>query len=469
MTADILIVDDEDDIRLMISGLLEDEGYTARCASNSDAALAEIKKKKPDLIIQDVWLEGSPLDGLEILEHMQRFDPDLPMIMISGHGTIEMAVQALHNGAYDFIEKPFKSDKFLVLAARAVETVRLKRENKELKRKQSRQHQDHLNGASAKMKQVQQIIERVAPTESRVLITGAPGTGKDIAARILHKKSNRAKGAFVVLNCALMTPERLEQELFGIEENGEVTRRGLLEQADAGTLFLDEVGDLPKETQAKILHLLTNQSFTRIGGKTPRQVTARIIASTNQDLQQKIQSGQFREDLYYRLNVVPLRMPELAERREDIPELVSHFASRICEENGIKPTGFDADATAFLQSYAWKGNIRQLRNVIEWSLIVNNKPDTDVITIDMLPQDIRGGQKNTNDDAAFQTYAELMTKPLREARSDFEAAYLAAQIERFDGNISRTAKFVGMERSALHRKIKSLGIQEQEDEQESAA
>ncbi len=464
MTSDILIVDDEEDIRLMIAGILEDEGYSPRMASQSDEALQEIKTKKPDLIIQDVWLEGSKLDGLEILEHLQKYDADLPIIMISGHGTIEMAVKALQLGAYDFIEKPFKTDKFLILVKRALETLSLKKENKVLREKAMDQAILEFNGPSAKMKQVQQTIERVAPTESRVLITGAPGTGKDIAARLIHQHSNRAEGQFVVLNCALMTPERLDEELFGVEQESKILKRGLFEQADKGTLFLDEVADMPKETQAKILNVLTHQSFTRIGGQKRLDVNVRIVAATNQDLKEKIEAHEFREDLYYRLNVVPLNMPDLADRREDIPDLISFFSDRICQSNNLKPVKFSDDAIAFLKKYTWHGNIRQLRNIVEWSIIVNAGSGGDVISYDVLPPEIKGtSQANSNDNPGFQAYSDLMSKPLRDARSLFEREYLKSQIERFDGNISKTAEFVGMERSALHRKIKSLGINDDEE------
>lgn len=467
MANDILIVDDEEDIRLMIAGILEDEGYAPRMAKNSDEALAEIKKHKPELIIQDVWLEDSVLDGLEILENVQKFDKELPIIMISGHGTIEMAVKALHLGAYDFIEKPFKSDKFLILVKRALETFSLKKENKELRQKTNDIHISQFNGPSQKMRQVQQIIERVAPTESRVLITGAPGTGKDIAARQIHQKSERSQGQFVVLNCALMTPERLDEELFGIERGDKIIKRGLLEQADKGTLFLDEVADMPLETQAKILNVLTNQSFTRIGGQKRLDVDARIIAATNQNLKEKIEKKKFREDLYYRLNVVPLNMPDLHERREDIPELIAFFAEKICLSNKIKPMHFSEETVVFLKKYKWQGNIRQLRNIVEWSIIVNAGLGAKEITLEMLPAEIKGNHSasSSNDNPEFlQVYSELMAKPLRDARNLFEREYLKSQIDRFDGNISKTAEFVGMERSALHRKIKSLGINDDEDQ-----
>lgn len=458
MKTDILIVDDEDDIRMLIEGLLEDEGYGTRQASGSDQALAEIARKKPDLIVQDIWLEGSPLDGLQILEKVHESDPDIPVIMISGHGTIEMAVSALHHGAYDFIEKPFKSDRLLVLVKRALESVRLRRENKRLRERQAGMEDLKLNGQSSHIRHVQQVIERVAPTESRVLITGAPGTGKEVAARLIHQQSPRAAKPFVVLNCALMTPERMDEELFGIEENGVILKNGLLEQADEGTLFLDEVSDMPLETQGKILHVLMDQSFTRIGGTARINVDARIIAATNQDLQARIRDRKFREDLFYRLNVVPLPMPRLNERRDDIPELIDYFVERIARENGVRPLRFSEEAIIFLQGYSWQGNIRQLRNVVEWSLIVNAGDDeVGELDINMLPPDIQGAQGTKNDPAA-RAYAELMTRPLRDARQMFEREYLQAQIERFNGNISRTAKFVGMERSALHRKIKTLGL-----------
>ncbi|MGM0421570.1 MAG: sigma-54-dependent transcriptional regulator [Pseudomonadota bacterium] len=460
---DILIVDDEDDIRMLIEGLLEDEGYKTREAANSDQALAAIAEKRPDLVIQDIWLEDSALDGLQILEELRDMDPDLPVIMISGHGTIEMAVSALHNGAYDFIEKPFKSDRLLMLVKRALESVALRRENKRLRQRQSGMADLKLNGQSPKIRQIQQTIERVGPTESRVLITGAPGTGKEVAARLIHNQSPRAENPFVILNCALMTPDRMDEELFGIEENGVVRKNGLLEQADEGTLFLDEVSDMPLETQGKILHVLIDQSFTRIGGNSRIDVDARIIAATNQNLQNRIADGKFREDLYYRLNVVPLPMPRLSERRDDIPELIDYFVTRIAHENGVRPLRFSEEAIIFLQGYSWQGNIRQLRNVIEWSLIVNAGDDeSGEMSVEMLPPEIRGAKDADNGPAA-QAYAELMTKSLRDARHLFEREYLKAQIERFNGNISRTAKFVGMERSALHRKIKMLGLAEENE------
>jgi two-component system nitrogen regulation response regulator NtrX len=460
---DILIVDDEDDIRMLIEGLLEDEGYKTREAANSDQALAAIKHKRPDLVVQDIWLEGSTLDGLQILEKIREIDSDLPVIMISGHGTIEMAVSALHNGAYDFIEKPFKTDRLLMLVKRALESVSLRRENKRLRQRQSGMADLKLNGQSPKIKQIQQTIERVGPTESRVLITGAPGTGKEVAARLIHNQSPRAENPFVILNCALMTPDRMDEELFGIEENGIVRKHGLLEQADEGTLFLDEVSDMPLETQAKILHVLIDQSFTRIGGNSRVDVDARIIAATNQNLQSRITEGKFREDLYYRLNVVPLQMPRLSERRDDIPELIDYFVTRIAHENGVRPLRFSQEAVIFLQGYSWQGNIRQLRNVVEWSLIVNAGDDeSGEMSVEMLPPEIRGAKSAENGPAA-QAYAELMTRSLRDARHMFEREYLKTQIDRFNGNISRTAKFVGMERSALHRKIKMLGLVEENE------
>ncbi len=454
--ADILIVDDEDDIRMLIDGVLEDEGYATREASSSDEALAHIADRVPDLIVQDIWLEGSDMDGIEILQHVKSEYPDVPVIMISGHGTIEMAVSSLRKGAYDFIEKPFKSDRLLTLVTRALETSSLKAENKKLKAAAYQNHQDlTFNGQSQRIKQVQQVIDRIAKTESRILIRGAPGTGKEVAARLVHQNSLRADAPFVVLNCALMTPERMDEELFGTERDGTVLRAGLLEEADGGTLFLDEVGDMPLDTQAKIMGVLTQQRFTRIGGTDLIDVDARIIASTNQDLENKISAGNFREDLYYRLNVVPLDMPKLTDRREDIPELIAYFTDKIAKESGVKPKEFADDAIMFLKGYGWQGNIRQLRNVIEWSLIVNSDDEDGSITVDRLPPEIRGIQTTASQGDA-QSYAELMSQPLRVARKMFEREYLQAQIARFDGNVSRTAKFIGMERSALHRKLKHL-------------
>lgn len=464
MTADILIVDDEDDIRMLIEGILEDEGYKTRQASSSDEAMAELERAEPDLLVQDIWLEGSDMDGLQILDHVRETMPDAPVIMISGHGTIEMAVSALHKGAYDFIEKPFKSDRLITLVHRALETQSLKKENKRLRTMQGTQQDLKLNGQSPRIKQVQQTIERVGPTESRVLITGSPGTGKEVVARLIHQYSNRKDQEFVILNCALMTPERMDEEFFGVERAGQIVKNGLLERADGGTLFLDEVSDIPLETQAKIMNVLTHQNFTRIGGTERVFVNVRVIASTNQNLREKISNGAFREDLYYRLNVVPLQMPKLTERREDIPELIDYFTDKIAQENAIKTRKFSQEAVIFLQGYGWQGNIRQLRNVIEWSLIVNSAEDDEKdITVDMLPPEIRGID-TTKSSTAMKAYSDLMTKPLRTARKMFEREYLKAQIERFDGNISRTAKFIGMERSALHRKIKALELANQDDD-----
>ena len=459
MTKKILIVDDEDDIRMLLRGVLEDEGYIICEASNSETALQEaFDENAPDLVIQDIWLEESEKDGLDILEEIHNSRPDLPVIMISGHGTIEMAVSALHKGAYDFIEKPFKSDRLVLLVQRALESAALKSENKRLRRLKGVDQDLKLNGCSSTIRQVQQTIERVAPTESRVLISGCPGTGKEVAARLIHKQSLRSENPFVILNCALMTPERMDEELFGVEGQDKPIKEGLLEQADGGTLFLDEVGDMPIETQAKIMGVLTQQSFIRMGGQEQITVNARIIAATNKDLSDLIQHGKFREDLYYRLNVVPLSMPRLTERREDIPELITYFIDKIAKENGLRAREFSEEAIIFLQGYSWQGNIRQLRNVIEWSLIVNSaEPEEKQISVEMLPPEIRGGGA-TYSDEAMQAYSELMTKPLKIARQMFEREYIKAQVERFDGNISRTAKFIGMERSALHRKIKMLDV-----------
>lgn len=449
MAADILIVDDEADIREIIQGILEDEGYATRTAANSQQAYEVLAQKLPDLMILDIWLQNSDHDGLQILENVKKAHPQLPVVMISGHGNIETAVTAIKQGAYDFIEKPFKSDRLLLLMERALEAARLKRENETLKRKA--QAPSALVGDSPLMTALRQTLTRVAASNSRVLITGEAGTGKDIAARTIHKLSRRAQGPFVSLNCAIMHPDRIEIELFGVE--GDPEKTGVLERADKGTLLLDEVADMPLETQGKIVRVLQEQRFNRVGGQTPVEVDVRIIASSNRDLQKHMDDGHFRQDLYYRLNVVPLDMPPLRERAQDIPELARYFATLYSEQAGLPPCTFSDNTLAILQAYKWPGNVRQLRNVIEWVMIMAGGDEP--VQPHQLPPELvdsnagmGGGEPGEN----------LMALPLREARELFEKEYLESQIRRFGGNISKTAQFVGMERSALHRKLKQLGI-----------
>ena len=454
MASDILIVDDEADIRDLVAGILDDEGFTTRTARDSDSALAEIANRRPSLVFLDIWLQGSKLDGLQLLEQIKRDHADLPVVMISGHGNIETAVAAIKRGAYDFIEKPFKSDRLILVATRALETSRLKREVKELK--QLAPTASILTGRSACMNQLRQTIDRAAKANSRILIVGPSGAGKELAARTLHVASSRHDGPFVVINAAAITPERMEVELFGIEPNGEHARKtGALEEAHGGTLFIDEIGDMPRETQNKILRVLVEQTFQRQGGTAKVSVDVRIISSTARNLEEEIAAGHFREDLYHRLSVVPIRVPPLSERREDIPELIDYFMDQISAATGLPKRQIGQDAMAVLQSHVWPGNVRQLRNNVERVMILAGGGPEVIITADMLPQDVGSmvpAMPTSNNGE------HIMGLPLREAREVFERDYLMAQISRFSGNISRTAEFVGMERSALHRKLKALGV-----------
>ena len=453
MALDILIVDDEQDIRDLVSGVLEDEGFSTRTAANSTEALQALADRRPSLALLDVWLQGSKLDGLQLLEEIKRRDPTLPVLMISGHGNLDTAVAAIRQGAVDFIEKPFEAGHLVHLVARATETDRLKRENEALRQQVG--HETELTGASAAINNVRATLKRVSATGSRVLISGPAGVGKEVAARLMHNWSPRVRGPFIVVTAARMTPERVEEELFGAEEGGELSRPGLLEQAHGGTLFLDEIADMPVSTQGKILRVLTDQSFTRVGGKRTVKVDMRVVSSTARDLSAEIAAGRFREDLYYRLNVVPVHLPALADRREDIPALVAHFAARYASDQRVPTPSVSDDAMAALQTYDWPGNVRQLRNVIERTIILAPGERVGSIDIDMLPPEILSDQAQLTPNEAVKA---IMGTPLREARETFEREYLKVQIRRFSGNISRTANFIGMERSALHRKLKALGL-----------
>jgi two-component system nitrogen regulation response regulator NtrX len=454
MASDILVVDDEADIRELVAGLLEDEGYRTRTARNSDEALAAIEERRPHLAFLDIWLQGSRLDGLQILDVIKAQHPDLPVVMISGHGNIETAVAAIKKGAYDFIEKPFKADRLVLVTQRALEASRLKREVRDLRERAGAAAR--LIGHSSAMNQLRATIERVAPANSRVVISGAPGSGKEMAARAIHALSQRAEGPFVAVNAATITPERMEMALFGVEGGEGRTRiTGALEEAHGGTLYIDEIADMPRDTQNKILRVLIDQNFTRVGGATRVHVDVRVLSSTSRDLQQEIAEGRFREDLFHRLAVVPIRIPSLAERREDIPELISHFIDQISAQTGLAKREIGADAMAVLQSHDWPGNVRQLRNNVERLMILAGGGPEAVISADMLPSEIGAMVPATPNGAGGE---HLMGLPLREAREIFERQYLAAQISRFSGNVSRTAEFIGMERSALHRKLKALGI-----------
>jgi two-component system nitrogen regulation response regulator NtrX len=456
MATDILVVDDEADIRELVAGILEDEGYVVRTAANADDAIAAITSRRPQLVLLDIWLEGSRLDGLALLDVIKADHADLPVVMISGHGNIETAVAAIKQGAYDFIEKPFNADRLVVVASRAIETLRLRREVNALK--QLNPSAQKLIGQSTAMNGLRLTIERIAPTNSRIMIVGPSGSGKELTARMIHMSSSRAKGPFVVINAAAITPERMEIELFGTEGGEDQPRKiGALEEADGGTLFIDEIADMPRETQNRILRVLTEQTFQRVNGSAKVQVDVRIISSTARDIETEIAEGRFREDLFHRLSVVPIRVPPLAERREDVPELVQHFLEQISVTTGLARRTIGDDALAVLQSHDWPGNVRQLRNNVERLLILAGGDAQSTITASLLPPDVGSLVPSMPHGNGGE---QLMSLPLRDAREVFEREYLVAQINRFSGNISRTAEFVGMERSALHRKLKALGIDE---------
>ncbi len=458
MALDILIVDDERDIRELVAGVLSDEGYNCRTAADSSGALAAIDERRPSLVLLDVWLHGSEMDGLEVLDAIKAREPELPVIIFSGHGNIDTAVSAVGRGAIDFIEKPFEAERLLLLVERATETERLRRENTQLREGFSRG--EEFTGNSSAINAVRATLKRVAGTGSRVMISGPAGAGKEVAARLLHSWSTREQNAFVIVNSARITPERFEQELFGEESDGRLVRPGLLELADGGTLYLDEVADMPLSTQARILRVLTEQSFVRVGGSRQIGVDVRVVSSTSRDLALEMEEKRFREDLFYRLNVVPVTIPSLAERRDDIPALAEHFFTRYSTEQGITPPVITDEAMAALQAHDWPGNVRELRNVVERTIIMAPRDRLHKVDPDMLPGEITG--ESTAQSGPGLT--AMMAAPLREARESFEREYLTIQIRRFSGNISKTASFIGMERSALHRKLKLLGMNERRDD-----
>jgi two-component system, NtrC family, nitrogen regulation response regulator NtrX len=456
MGHDILIVDDERDICTLIAGILEDEGHTARRAHNSTEAADAVRQRRPALVILDVWLQGSELDGLQLLEVIRREEPPVPVVMISGHGTIDTAVSAIKTGAYDFIEKPFKADRLLLVVDRAIEADRLRRENASLRRRAG--GEVTFVGSSGAAANVRSQLERVAPTGSRVLITGPSGAGKESVARLIHQGSKRADGPFVVVNCSAMPAERLELELFGTDGESAAADSlrvsGAFEMAHGGTLLLKEVADLPVPLQSRLARVLQEQSFTRDGGTTKVEVDVRVLASTAHALQDEISAGTFREELFHRLNVVGLRVPPLSERREDIPEVANDLLQRVADATGLPVRPIGEDTLAALQGHDWPGNVRQLRNVIE-RLLILAPSGGGPIRADALPNDVSEDAPSV---LRWEKGGEIMQLPLRDAREVFEREYLLAQVTRFGGNISRTATFVGMERSALHRKLKSLGL-----------
>ena len=452
MASDVLVVDDEADIRDLVAGILSDEGYAVRTATDSESALAAVRARKPAILILDIWMAGGGMDGLELLDLVKDLDGDLPVIMISGHGNIETAVSAIKRGAYEFLEKPFKSDRLLLVVERALEAAGLRRENRRLRTQAITP--EGMTGKSMPAQQLRQMIAKLATANSRVLISGPPGSGKETVARLIHGASGRARNEFVPISAAGMTPERMDVELFGQEgDDGRPAKIGVFERAHSGTLYLDEVADMPRETQGRILRVLVDQSFRRVGGDQDVHVDVRVVSSTSRDLREEIAAGRFREDLFHRLNVVPVNVPGLSERREDIPELVEYFIERISEATGMPRRRLADDALATLQVRAWPGNLRQLRNNVERMLILASGAPSDPITANMLP-----AEAMVTDQAISLGAERMIALPLREAREVFEREYLNAQMLRFSGNISRTAAFIGMERSALHRKLKSLGL-----------
>ncbi|MEM9426149.1 MAG: sigma-54 dependent transcriptional regulator [Pseudomonadota bacterium] len=448
---DILIVDDERDIRELISDILKDEGFTTRLAGTSDEAMAEMNKEPPSLMILDIWLKDSRMDGIDILKSVKRDNPDVPIIIISGHGNVEIAVAAIKQGAYDFIEKPFNIDQLMVVITRAMETSRLRRENSELRRKDVTT--TDMIGSSPAFRTLKSQLEKVTKSNGRVMLTGPSGSGKEIAARYIHAESDRAEGPFITVNSASIEPDRMEEVLFGRESSGRGIEPGLLEQAHGGVIFFDEIADMPLGTQSKILRVLTEQQFQRVGGSDKVRVDLRVISSTTRNLEDAVESGVFRQELYHRLNVVPIDVPSLADRREDIPELAGHFIEAFNKAQGLPLRGVSDEAIALLQTMSWPGNVRQLKNVIERVLILGAEKGE--ITAAEIPGE---GQGDAPDESRVVLSGTLATLPLREARELFEREYLLTQINRFGGNISRTAGFVGMERSALHRKLKSLNV-----------
>ena len=460
MARDILIIDDEDDIRDLIAGILEDEGYETRQAHDADSGLNEIARRRPSLVFLDIWMQGSRLDGLQLLDVFQSQHPDMPVVMISGHGNIETAVSAIRRGAYDYIEKPFKIDRLLLISQRAMEATRLKSEVEELRGRSTSQSVEMV-GTSPAMQQVRGLIEKSAPTNSRIFISGPSGTGKGLAARLIHQASQRAESPYVEINCSLYAPDEVQFVLFGRETREKTgtlrTEVGALERAHGGTLYLSEVSSLPATAQAALLRTLVENKFNRVGGNVAVPIDVRIIAGSSQNVASLIESGQFRSDLFHRLSIVPLQLTSLRDRREDVPPLVALFLDQISRMHNLRALSIGDDAIAVLQAQEWPGNARQLRNSIERLLILikDSPPESGIITAQMLPSDIGEVLPTVGD---TDSSAHLMSLPLREAREVFERQYLVAQIERFGGNISKTAEFVGMERSALHRKIKSLGL-----------
>ncbi|EKE09001.1 MAG: hypothetical protein ACD_16C00225G0002 [uncultured bacterium] len=454
MSQDILVVDDEPDIRELVAGILKDEGYTCRVASTGEEALDQISIRQPNLLILDVWLGDPKYDGLKILEHIKKTNADLPIVMISGHGTVETAVTAIKLGAYDFIEKPFKTDRLLMIVSRAVEAAQLRRENRELRDGVSF---PKMIGNSSAILSVRKTIEKVAPTNSRVLMLGDSGVGKELAAREIHKASKRASGPFLVLNCKADSEESLDKKLFGEEAIQNAPRKlGMLEYAHGGTLYLDEVTELSLDVQSKLVRFLHENSFKRSGGEQKVIADVRVFAGSQKDVKKQCEAGAFREDLFYRLNVITLQLPPLRERLEDLPELVAYFVETISRQAGVMARQFLDSTLAVMKTHTWPGNIYELRNTIERALILSPAANDVPVMPDELPPEIRGENLKV---LTHQNSPNFLSMPLREAREYFEREYLLAQVQKFSGNISRTANFIGMERSALHRKLRQLQVE----------
>ncbi len=456
MASDILIVDDEKDIRSVLIDVLEDEGYKARAVSDGPSAIEAVRIQRPSLILLDIWLGDSRFDGIKILEIIHKDYPEIPILMMSGHGNIQTAVSAIKKGAYDFIEKPFKSDRLLLLIKRALETAQLRHENQNLKNDPTRFHQ--LIGESSYVTQLRQTIQKVAPTNSRVFITGPSGVGKELVAREIHKQSNRNKCPFIIVSCTTLNPDRFEEELFGIDRNpGNPASSciGLLEKAHTGTILFDQVTDMPLPVQGRLARFLQDGFLQRINGQNAVKIDTRVIATSSINVEQEIKKGKFKEDLFYRLNVVPIHVKPLVHRQEDIVDLAKYFLEQTCKLYGRPQYILAPETMTALQTYPWPGNIRQLRNIIDWVVIMLPENFQGKITPEMLPPDISASLPT----ASLRNEAEdVLQMPLRDAREIFEKQYLLSQVARFSGNISQTASFVGMERSALHRKLRALGV-----------
>ena len=450
MTNEILVIDDNSDIRQLISGILKDAGFMVREAANFDQAILEINKKIPDVAIIDVKLDKGDNDGIELLVHLKKIDDDVPVIMISGHANVQMAVDSLKLGAFEFIQKPFSSERLINFTNRAVEYTNLKKEKHLLESKLFNSYD--IIGQSDSIEKIKNLVAKLSCTESRIFIAGPAGSGKELVARQIHRQSHRSKKPFVVVNGALLDPQKYEQELFGSENKDETINYGFFEKAKDGTLLIDEISEIPLETQAKILRVLVDQKFRRVNGSKEINVHVRIISTSSKNIREEIDKGNFREDLYHRLNVVPIFIPPLKDRSEDIPLLLNYFSKKIAELNGINQTKLDTNFDLFYK-YEWPGNVRELRNLVERISILSLNEQTS--NINQLVQDSLSQKSDLHN---TESYENVFSYPLKEAREKFEKNYLTSQLKKHKGNISKTAEFIGMERSALHRKLKTLGV-----------